>query len=115
MQIKRCTQYASNEDEGKRLGSSKSADEGGPGYFQGKWTGSIGWGIARGPITLDVSVNGNRGSGSSQSSVGGPQRIEGAISGNSMTYQHTDEDDTVTVVPKKVNNNTLSYGATSAQ
>lgn len=32
-----------------------------------------------------------------------------------MTYQHVDEDETVTVVLIKVSNNTLSYDASSAQ
>lgn len=115
VQIKRCTQYASKEAGGKKSGGSEAADGGGARYFQGRWTGSIGWGIARGPVTLDISVSGNHGSGSSQSSVGGPQQIDGTISGNRMTYQHADDDDTVTVVLTKVSANTLSYDATSAQ
>lgn len=114
LQIRRCTKYASKVSEGKRPGGGEVAD-GGARYFQGRWTGSIGWGIARGPVTLDISVSGSHGSGSSQSSVGGPQRIDGTISGNRMTYQHVDEDETVTVVLIKVSNNTLSYDASSAQ
>ncbi|WP_283195097.1 hypothetical protein [Rhizobium sp. AN80A] len=115
LQVKRCTQYASKEAERKRPAGDGAADSVGARYFQGTWTGTIGWGIARGPVTLDISVKGTRGSGSSQSSVGGPQRIDGAISGNRMTYQHVDEEEIVTVVLTKVNDNTLSYDASSAQ
>lgn len=116
LQIKKCTQYASKEFEGKKPSvGADAADGGGALYFQGRWTGSIGWGPARGPVTLDISVNGNHGSGSSASSVGGPQRIDGTISGNRMTYQHTDEDETVTVVLTKVSSNILSYDASSPQ
>jgi hypothetical protein len=37
------------------------------------------------------------------------------ISGNSKTCQHTDEEDTVTAVLKKVSSNMLSYDASSGQ
>ncbi|MEN3148862.1 hypothetical protein ABCW43_16280 [Neorhizobium sp. IRAMC:178] len=115
VQIKRCTQYASRESKGGRTGGDEAADGGGARYFQGTWTGSIGWGLARGPVTLEISINGNHGSGTSNSSVGGPQRIDGTISGNRMTYQHINEGETVTVVLTKVSGNSLSYDASSAQ
>lgn len=40
VQIKRCTQYASKESEGKKPGGGEAADGGGPRYFQGRWTGA---------------------------------------------------------------------------
>ncbi|MCS4089257.1 hypothetical protein [Rhizobium sp. BK176] len=115
VQFKKCTQYASKDSAGKKSGGGEAADSGGPRYFQGRWTGSIGWGFARGPITLDIAVNGNHGNGISASSVGEPQRIDGTISGTRMTYRHINEDETTTVVLTKLSDNTLSYDASSAQ
>lgn len=115
LQIKKCIQYALKGSEVKPSDGAADNAASGARFFQGRWIGSIGWGIARGSVTLDISVNGNHGSGSSQSSVGGPQRIDGTISGNRMTYQHVDEDETVTVVLTRVSSTILSYDASSAQ
>lgn len=117
VQIKRCTQYASKEAWGEKSRSDETADSSGARYFQGRWTGSIGWGLARGPVILDIMVNGNHGSGTSNSTSveDGLQRIDGTISGNRMTYQHNSEGQTVTVVLTKVSSNSLSYDASSPE
>ncbi|MCZ7860976.1 hypothetical protein O9X98_06120 [Agrobacterium salinitolerans] len=115
IQIKKCTQFASKDAKGKKNGGdgasdAKSGGNDGPKFFEGRWRGSVGLLVFRGPVDLDIKVEGTRASGVSDfPSNGVSERIDGTIQGNVLRYSYDADGERQNIVLTRKTKNTLSY------
>lgn len=110
--VKKCTSYAKSKE---RRGNDKQAA--GPEFFQGRWQGSVGMLLIRAGLVLDLSVNGNRVTGTSTAqNTGEVVHVNGSVSGDVLTYTYAQPADgqpaTVRITRKSANS--ISYAGSAS-
>ncbi|MBP2235249.1 hypothetical protein J2Z31_001741 [Sinorhizobium kostiense] len=82
--VKKCTSYAKSKGSG---GNDKQAA--GPKFFEGRWQGSVGMLLIRATLVLDLSVDGNRVTGTATAPHNGETySIDGTVTGGVLSYTY---------------------------
>lgn len=112
--IESCSVYLDRDDSRQNKGQQDAMS---PKFFEGTWSGSIGWLMVSAPMTLHLVVNGNSVTGGSSAPNGQSYEIDGGrVSGNvvTYTYQQPDGDGKASVRITRKSANSISYAASAS-